>query len=77
MNLIKNKSYQFALRIVSFYRQMQDQNEYVLSKQLLRAGTSIGANTPLNSLRSNCFTHTYCKALKTIIYMRVSLKTSS
>jgi len=43
-NLIKNKSYQFALRIVSFYRQMQDQNEYVLSKQLLRSGTSIGAN---------------------------------
>jgi four helix bundle protein len=45
MNLIKSKSYQFALRIVSFYRQMQDQNEYVLSKQLLRAGTSIGAKT--------------------------------
>ena len=43
-NLIKDKSYQFALRIISLYRQMQGQNEYVLSKQLLRAGTSIGAN---------------------------------
>ena len=43
-NLIKDKSYQFALRITSLYRQMQGQNEYVLSKQLLRAGTSIGAN---------------------------------
>ena len=43
-NLIKDKSYQFALRIIFLYRQMQGQNEYVLSKQLLRAGTSIGAN---------------------------------
>jgi len=43
-NLIKDKSYQFALRITSLYRQMQGKNEYVLSKQLLRAGTSIGAN---------------------------------
>jgi len=43
-NLIKDKSYQFALRIISLYRQMQGENEYVLSKQLLRAGTSIGAN---------------------------------
>jgi len=43
-NLIKDKSYQFALRIISLYRQMQGQNEYVLSKQLLRAGTGIGAN---------------------------------
>jgi len=43
-NLIKDKSYQFALRITSLYRQMQGQNEYVLSKQLLRAGTGIGAN---------------------------------
>lgn len=43
-NLIKDKSYQFALRITSLYRQMQGKNEYVLSKQLLRAGTGIGAN---------------------------------
>lgn len=43
-NLIKNKSYQFALKIISFSRQMQNQKEYVLSKQLLRAATSIGAN---------------------------------
>jgi four helix bundle protein len=43
-NVIKDKSYQFALRIISLYRQMQEQKEYVLSKQLLRSGTSIGAN---------------------------------
>jgi four helix bundle protein len=44
-NVIKEKSYQFALMIISLYRQMQEQKEYVLSKQLLRSGTSIGANT--------------------------------
>ena len=43
-NIIKNKSYEFALRIVKICRQMEDQKEYVLSKQLLRSGTSIGAN---------------------------------
>lgn len=43
-NVIKDKSYQFALMIISLYRQLQDHKEYVLSKQILRSGTSIGAN---------------------------------
>ena len=43
-NVIKNKSYQFALDIISLYKEMKQQNEFVLSKQLLRSGTSIGAN---------------------------------
>lgn len=43
-NVIKNKSFDFALKIVELYKRMKKQNEYVLSKQLLRAGTSIGAN---------------------------------
>ena len=43
-NTIKEKSYQFALEIIRLYRALQCQNEYVLSKQLVRAGTSIGAN---------------------------------
>lgn len=43
-NLIKEKSYAFALRIVKFCRELQDNHEYVLSKQLLKSGTSIGAN---------------------------------
>lgn len=42
---VRNKSYSFALRIVAVARQLQDKKrEYVLSRQLLRAGTSIGAN---------------------------------
>ena len=44
-NLIEIKSFQFATRIVKLYRYLQNnKKEYVLSKQLLRSGTSIGAN---------------------------------
>ena len=43
-NPIKDQSYTFALNIVSFCRSLQEGREYVLSKQLLKSGTSIGAN---------------------------------
>lgn len=44
-NVIKNKSFAFALRIVKLYQFLSDtKKEYVLSKQVLRSGTSIGAN---------------------------------
>ena len=43
-NIIKNKSFAFALRIVKMYNFLKDEKkEYVLSKQLLRSGTAIGA----------------------------------
>ncbi|MDR1011130.1 MAG: four helix bundle protein [Opitutaceae bacterium] len=44
-NIITEKSYNFAVRIVNLYMFLSsDKKEYVLSKQLLRCGTSIGAN---------------------------------
>ncbi len=44
-NVLKEKSYKFALRIVRLYKFLtSEQKEYVLSKQVLRSGTSIGAN---------------------------------
>jgi four helix bundle protein len=43
-NIIKDKSYKFALDIINIYKQMLNQNEFILSKQLVRSGTSIGAN---------------------------------
>ncbi|MBN2825663.1 MAG: four helix bundle protein [Campylobacterales bacterium] len=44
-NLIVGKSYQFALMVIELYKFLTDnKREYVLSKQLLRSGTSIGAN---------------------------------
>jgi four helix bundle protein len=51
LNMVKNtnpvqeKSYAFAIRIVKLYRHLSvHQKEFVLSRQLLRSGTSIGAN---------------------------------
>ncbi len=44
-NIIQNKSYSFALRIVKLYLFLkEDKQEYILGKQILRSGTSIGAN---------------------------------
>ena len=43
-NIIQLKSYAFAVRIVRLYQHLSKENEFVLSKQILRCGTSIGAN---------------------------------
>jgi len=44
-NVVLEKSFDFAVRIVKLYKYLcSDKKEYVLSKQLLRSGTSIGAN---------------------------------
>ena len=44
-NITYNKAYQFAIRIVNAYKHLSEtKKEFVLSKQLLRSGTSIGAN---------------------------------
>jgi len=43
-NLIKEKTFNFALSIIELYKTCKTQNEFILSKQLLRSGTSIGAN---------------------------------
>lgn len=43
-NIVKNKSFAFAVRVVRLYQFLcSEKNEYVLSKQLLRSGTSVGA----------------------------------
>ena len=43
-NIVQEKSFQFALEIVKLYQNLKKQNEFAISKQLLRSGTSIGAN---------------------------------
>lgn len=43
-NIVKNKSFGFAVRVVKLYQYLCEQKrEFVLSKQLLRSGTSVGA----------------------------------
>lgn len=44
-NIIQKKSYSFALKIIKLYKGLvEKKKEYVLSKQILRCGTSIGSN---------------------------------
>ena len=43
-NIIVEKSFQFALKIVLYCELLEDKKKFVLSRQLLRSGTSIGAN---------------------------------
>jgi four helix bundle protein len=44
-NVVVDKSKVFAIRVIRLYQHLQkEKNEYVISKQLLRSGTSIGAN---------------------------------
>ena len=44
-NVVKDKSLEFAVRIVNLYKFLvNEQKEFVMSKQILRSGTSIGAN---------------------------------
>ena len=43
-NILKEKSYSFALRVIKAYKFLnQEQREFILSKQMLRSGTAIGA----------------------------------
>ena len=42
-NVVKDKSYAFAIQIVELYKVLIDKKEFVLSKQLLRSGTAVGA----------------------------------
>ena len=44
-NIVEKKSFKFAIRIVNLYKHLTaDKKEYIMSKQLLKCGTSIGAN---------------------------------
>ena len=66
-NLLKERSYAFGLRTIKLYKHLSGESkEYVLSKQILRSGTSIGANiTEANRGESRMdFVHKLSIALK-------------
>lgn len=42
-NILKEKSFSFALKIINLYKQLAEKKEFILSKQLLRSGIAIGA----------------------------------
>ena len=69
-NIIVEKSKSFALRIIKLYKHLCDEKkEYVLSKQILRSGTSIGANIK-EAIRGQSKSDFYAK-------MNISLKEAS
>lgn len=43
-NIILNRSFNYALKVIELSRELNQKKEFVLSKQLLRSGTSVGAN---------------------------------
>ncbi|MCF7834577.1 four helix bundle protein [Candidatus Gracilibacteria bacterium] len=43
-NIIMDKSFEFSINIIKLYKQLKDKKEFIISKQILRSGTSIGAN---------------------------------
>lgn len=66
-SIIGNKSYAFALEVVKTYKLLtQEKKEFILSKQLLRAGTSIGANVneAISAQSKRDFVHKLNIALK-------------
>ena len=66
-SVIVDKSFDFSVRIVKLYKFLSaEKNEYVLSKQLLRCGTSIGANVSEAQRGQSMadFTTKMCIALK-------------
>ena len=43
-NIIATKTFDFALTMVNLFIQLKNENEFIISKQILRSATSIGAN---------------------------------
>ena len=58
-NLIVDLSFQFALKIISYVEQLENKHKYTIARQLLKSGTSIGANVreAQNGESKNDFIH--------------------
>jgi four helix bundle protein len=82
-NIIQEKSFNFAIRIVNLYKHLcEEKKEFVLSKQILRSGTSIGANIEeaIGGQSDNDFLSkisiAYKEARETLYWLRLLLATS-
>lgn len=67
VSIVESKSFDFAIKVYKLYKVLTDEKkEYILSKQLLRAGTSIGANVAeaQRGQSKKDFTAKMCIALK-------------
>lgn len=81
-SILAEKSFEFAIRIVNFYKFQQDKKEFILSKQLLRSGTAIGAliSEGCHAESKLDFIHKYAIAQKecneTIYWLNLLFRTS-
>ena len=81
-NIIKEKSFEFSVRIINLYKFLtNEKKEYVLSKQILRSGTSIGANVEeaLGGFSDNDFIYkmqtSYKETRETIYWLKLLQRT--
>lgn len=59
-NIVRDKSFAFAIRVVNLYKYLiSDKKEFIMSKQLMRSGTSVGANVreAINAQSKKDFIH--------------------
>lgn len=65
-NILKSKSYSFALETIELFKKLQQDKEYIMSKQLLRSATSVGANIreAVNAQSNADFIHKLSISLK-------------
>lgn len=74
-SLAQKKSFEFALSVIRLYKKLQARQEFVLSSQLLRSGTSIGVNVEeATSGQSQCFADRMLVAAKEARETRYWLK---
>ena len=77
-SIVAGKAYAFALEIIKLYKFLVERKEFVLSKQILRSGTSIGANINegISAQSKRDFVHKSSISLKegreTIYWLRLS-----
>lgn len=74
-SLVQEKSFEFAISVIRLYKKLQARQEFVLSSQLLRSGTSIGANVEeAVTGREQCLTDSLLAAAKDARETRYWLK---
>jgi len=82
-NIIKDKSFRFSVRLIKLYQYIiKEKREYTLTKQILRSGTSIGANVEeaLGGVSRKDFSNklaiTYNEARETEYWLKLLLETN-
>ena len=82
-NIVQQKSFLFAIRIINLYKYLiAEKKEFVLSKQLLRSGTSVGANIEesIGGQSDRDFLHkisiSYKEARETIYWLKLLKETA-